>query len=106
LGDTPLWTAHFSFIGLAIGLTVSPAGPGVTCTPFGLDVLCTGTSPGGDAMELAPGASLTFLVNATDLTPAPPGGVLQMRVDADSPVNAISELNELNNTAIVVTGTP
>ena len=33
-------------LGLAISLSVSPAGPGVTCTPFGFDVLCTGTSPG------------------------------------------------------------
>jgi uncharacterized repeat protein (TIGR01451 family) len=103
LGDSPVWTADFSFIGLAINLSVAPAGPGVTCTPFGLDVLCKGTSPGGDAMELAPGASLTFLVNAIDLTPSP--GVLQVQVNADS-TNAVSELNEGNNIALVVTGTP
>jgi hypothetical protein len=104
LGDSPVWTAHFSIIGLAAGLSVVPAGPGVTCTPFGFDVLCSGTSGSGDAMELAPGASITFLVSAMDLNPGP-GGVLQMQVVADS-TGAVAELNESNNTALVVTGTP
>jgi hypothetical protein len=101
--DSPLWTVRFSFTGLGLITAVTPAGAGVTCTPFGTFALCTGTSPGGDAMDLAPGASLVFNVLGTDLSPSP--GVLQVQADADFG-NVVSELNESNNTALVVTGTP
>jgi uncharacterized repeat protein (TIGR01451 family) len=106
LGDSPVWTADFSVIGLPLtGFIVAPNGPGVTCSPVvpGFEIACTGTSPGGDAMELAPGASVSFLISGLDITPSP--GVLQMVVKADSN-NDVAELNESNNTAIVVTGTP
>jgi uncharacterized repeat protein (TIGR01451 family) len=102
--DSPAWTVDFSFVGLALFSVVTPAGPGVSCTPFGLDYLCTGTTGSGDAMDLAPGASVTFVVLAMDNQPSP--GVLQMQVRADFPTNAVSELNESNNFALVVTGTP
>jgi uncharacterized repeat protein (TIGR01451 family) len=106
LGDSPVWTADFSVIGLPLtGFIVAPSGPGVTCSPVvpGIEIACTGTSPGGDAMELAPGASVSFLISGVDVTPSP--GVLQMVLKADSN-NDVAELNESNNTAIVVTGTP
>ena len=101
--DSPVWTVDFKFTGLVTGLAASAAGPGVTCTPFGFDIFCTGTSPGGDAMDLAPGASVSFNVSAIDLSPSP--GVLQVQAIADS-TNVVGELNETNNTALVVTGTP
>jgi uncharacterized repeat protein (TIGR01451 family) len=102
--DSPVWTVAFTFpIGLGLFVSVVPTGPGVTCTALGVIALCTGTSPGGDAMDLAPGASVSFVVTATDLNPSP--GVLQVQVNADS-TNVVSELNEGNNMAFVVTGTP
>jgi len=102
--DSPVWTVEFSFLsGLGLFTSVVPTGAGVTCTPLGVIALCKGTTPGGDAMDLAPGATVSFLVTASDLNPSP--GVLQVQVEADS-THVVGELNEGNNTALVVTGTP
>jgi hypothetical protein len=108
LGDSPVWKARFTFIGPASAFSVTPVGSGITCSPSAPVMDCQGTSPGGDAMELAPGASVTFMVSALDLNPGPGlGGLLQVQVEADAPgPGAVAELNETNNTALVVTGTP
>jgi subtilase family serine protease len=53
-------------------------------------------------MDLAPGASLTFIVTVFD--PLPAGTAVTLQVLADN-TNTVSELNEGNNLGIAVSAT-
>jgi uncharacterized repeat protein (TIGR01451 family) len=100
--DNPTtWTIEFSIAGAGtINSVIAPVG--VTCLPpLGPVVDCSSNPGNPDPMDLAPGASVMFTINATDLDP-PAGPGLLFQTTADS-TSAIPELNEGNNTAIVPT---
>ena len=98
--DSPAWSIDFTFTGAA-GLMQAPAAPaGVTCLPIRPGYRCTSTAGGADAMDLGPGASVSFVVTVIDLTPA--GGVGLFQVIAD-PTSVVTELTTGNNIAPVVT---
>jgi subtilase family serine protease len=102
LDSTP-WSVDLTLLGPGLIVSVTPAGSGVTCLPsIPLGWRCTNASGGSaDAMDLGPGASITFTVLATA---GPPSSFMTFNVTAD-PTNQVPELPALNNTAVVVTGT-
>jgi uncharacterized repeat protein (TIGR01451 family) len=93
--DSPAWSIDLEFIGAGVMLPVS-APAGVTCVPFGLGYRCTSTGGGADAMDLAPGASVSFTVSVNVV--APPGGNGIFQVTADS-TNVVPEVTDANNLA-------
>jgi len=97
--DNPTtWAMQFSVIGLGVITSVVPSDPGVAC---GL-VFCASNPGNPDPMDLAPGASLTFTVTVIDTQPT--NTFLQFQATAD-PFGAVPEVNEGNNSDIVLTGT-
>jgi uncharacterized repeat protein (TIGR01451 family) len=97
--SSTVWSIQFEYLG-GLVTSVAPTVPGVSCTGFAI-ITCTSTA-GSDPMDLAPGASLAFIVTAQDLSPSPAAVTLQ--VTADNTL-AISELNEGNNVGIAVSAT-
>ncbi|MDQ1382151.1 MAG: hypothetical protein QOJ71_2870 [Actinomycetota bacterium] len=98
--SSTIWSIQFMAIGGALVSSVAPTTPGVSCAGSGV-VICTSTA-GSDPMDLAPGASLTFIVTVFD--PLPAGTAVTLQVLADN-TNTVSELNEGNNLGIAVSAT-
>jgi uncharacterized repeat protein (TIGR01451 family) len=100
--DNPTtWTIDLQFIGVGTITTVIPSDPSVTCLPVTpLDTQCSSVPGATDPMDLAPGASLTFVVTVTGLLPPNGNGVFQLTADLN---NDVAELTKANNVALVPT---
>jgi uncharacterized repeat protein (TIGR01451 family)/fimbrial isopeptide formation D2 family protein len=94
--SSTVWSIQFEFLG-GLVTSVVPTVPGVSCSGFAI-ITCTSSS-GSDPMDLAPGASLTFIVTAQDLLPAGAGVTLQVTADSSG---AVTELTTANNVGIAI----
>jgi subtilase family serine protease len=95
---TTVWDMHFFFTGTG-SVTVTPLA-GVTCAIFGGDpkhIHCTGVA-GADAMDLAPGAGITFIVTVTGMAT----GTASLEVIADI-FDVIPEFTNSNNSVTETT---
>jgi len=95
--DSPAWTIRFVYIGT--GVFTVPTASGVTCSLAGPNTYdCTSIDGTTDAMDLAPGAGLTFNAQVIGASPGP--AVLTVTADQTS---VVSEFSEGNNISVVNT---